>query len=612
MMLAPVARLADGASLPVERKVKRRKPAQLKRKKEWLAYSDKALQYARDVVSGKIRACKQARQACQRHLDDLVRSRSKDFEYRFEPRRAGMYCAMVEKFPHVKGHWALHHETLVLEPWQCFITCSIFGWVHKHSGLRRFRQAIILVPRKNAKTTWAAAVNLIMFVLDGEPGSEVYCGASTEKQAHEVFSVAMRMAKRAEGFAEWFGITFAKKAMFTLEGSKFEPVIGNPGDGSSPHSFTHDEFHEQPNWAQYDTAKTGQGARRQPLQLIISTAGVDIESPCHELQKDLEKVLDGTFDNVRLFGIVYTVDDPDRIVEVGGKKVPYWATLAAAIEANPNYGVSVLEDFIKDELREAIQRASRQNSYKCKNLNIWVNARSAWMNMEAWRKCADPSLSIEEFLHDPCYEGEDLGAKLDLTSRCKVFVRWRDSRPHYYLFGTHYVPSDRAHDGEHQQYERWIAQGKIVGHAGAEIQFPLVQKDIEQDIAKFSYARIGFDPHQAHQMQQELKLRMGTDAGGADKVIDIPQTWKYLDPAMKEVEAAVLSGRLHHNGDPVLQWAISNVVVKPDANDNVFPRKENAANKIDPATALFNAMYMALATPPPRESIYSTRGLITI
>jgi phage terminase large subunit-like protein len=551
---------------------------------EWKAYSAKATQYCRDVVTGKASACKWVRLACQRHLDDMVKSRTKDFVYKFDEARAGKVCAFIEKFPHVKGRWARTAEPIQLEPWQLFIIVSLFGWVCKTTNLRRFRQAIILVPRKNGKTVLGAGIGLYMFVGDGEPGAEVYTGASNKKQAKEVFTPASKMAKRAVGFKEWFGITAGTESMYVLdEGSKFEIVIGNPGDGPSPHCFIHDEFHEQPTFAQYDTAKTGMMAREQPLQLIISTAGIDIESPCYSLQEDLKRVLNGTFVNDRLFGVIYTVDDQDN-----------WATLEAVKMANPNYGVSVLAENIQSELREAIQRTNRQNAFKVKNLNIWVNAREAWMNMEAWRRCADPSLSIDEFLECPLYEGYDLGARVDLTSRCKVFVKSIEGLNHYYLFGRHYVPIDRANDGEHQHYERWLQDGSMIGHPGSEIQLAFVEKEIQEEQGRFNLICHAFDPHQAMQMQQALKLQIGED-----KVIDVLQRWQYLSPAMKEIEAAVLSGRLHHTGDPVLSWAISNVIVKPDANENIFPRKEeNRINKIDPASALFNAFYPALAATP--------------
>lgn len=567
--------------------------------REWKLYAKRATQYCHDVLDGKIRASRNVRLACQRHLDDLLASRGEDFEYRFDAVRGGKVCAFIERFPHVKGRWAIGSEKLRLEDWQCFIVCSLFGWVHKKTGRRRFFEARVLVPRKNGKTVLAAGIALYMFVGDGEPGAEVYCGAGGEKQANEVFSPAAKMARRAEGFKEWWGVIIGKKTMYVLdEGSKFETVIGNPGDGPSPHCFIHDEFHEQPTFAQYDTAKTGAMAREQSLQLVITTAGVDAESPCHELLEELKAVLEKRLVNERLFGIEYSVDDPDRMVAgEKGEPVPYWTTMAAVKEANPNFGVSVLAEKIKADLDQAVQRASRQNAFKVKNLNLWVNAREAWMPSEAWRACAKPELKIEDFVADPCYEGFDLGARVDLASRCKIFIRWIDGKRHYFLFGRHYVPLDRANDGEHAHYERWVKQGFMVAHPGAEIQLSAIQKEVEEDAAVYNYARLGFDPYQAMQMQQELKLRIGADGAGQDRVVDTPQTWKYLDPAMREVEAAVFSKRLHHNGDPVLAWAMGNVFVKQDAaNESIFPRKEaNRISKIDPASALFSGMYPALA-----------------
>ena len=310
---------------------------------KWKSYAARATQYCRDIVSGKILACKWVKLACQRHLDDLVKALSKEFAFKFDAVRGGKVCAFVEKFPHVKGRWARNDSLLELQPWQCWIVCSLFGWVDKGTGLRRFREAFVLVPRKNGKTVLGAGIGNYMFVGDGEPGAEVYTGASTKDQAKEVFTPASKMARRADGFKEWFGITIAKESMYVLdEGSKFEIVIGNPGDGASPHCFIHDEFHEQPTFAQYDTAKTGMMAREQPLDFIISTAGVDIESPCHTLQEDVKRVLEGTFNNERQFGVIYTLDNPDRVIVTPAGKVPYWTTVQAAKEANPNFGISVL------------------------------------------------------------------------------------------------------------------------------------------------------------------------------------------------------------------------------------------------------------------------------
>ncbi len=122
----------------------------------------------------------------------------------------------------------------------------------------------------------------------------------------------------------------------------------------------------------------------------------------------------------------------------------------------------------------------------------------------------------------------------------------KGSAKHYYLFAKHYVPLDIANDGKHSHYEKWVNEGAIIGHAGVEILMPEVQKEVEADLEIYNYECLVFDPHQALQMQQELRPHVGQDANGEDRLIDIPQTWKYLDPAMKEVEAAVLAKRLHH------------------------------------------------------------------
>lgn len=423
-----------------------------------------------------------------------------------------------------------------------------------------------------------------MFCADDEYGAEVYSGATSEKQAWEVFRPAWLMAQKTLELHKYFGVQVnAKGLLIEDDFSRFEPVIGKPGDGASPSCAIVDEYHEHTTPELLDTMETGQGARSQPLTIVITTAGSLIEGPCYTLQKEAQKVLEGLIENERFFVLIYTVDEESE-----------WTTEVGIFKANPNAGVSVSLEFLRAAQKDAIQNAHKQSTTKTKHFNVWVNARSVWMNLEAWRKCGDASLRLEDFAGEPCIEGEDLAAKIDLTSRCKVFVREIDGERHYYAFSKNYVPLDRAMDGKHQHYEKWVHEGWIVGHPGPEIRLPLIQREIEQDLEKFNYLSIAFDPWSALQMQQDLESKTGDGV-----VISIPQTVQYLSPAMKELEAAVLAGRFHHNCDPVLAWAISNVMVKEDANENIFPRKEqNGINKIDPASALFNAINRAMVTAP--------------
>lgn len=567
-----------------------------------LSYSATAHDYAREVVEGRKPACRWVKLACERHLKDLAREKEKGWPFKFDPLAAARACRFIELMPHIKGQWARpvpgQRNRIRLEPWQKFLTCAIFGWVWKQSGLRRFSEAYVCIPRKNAKSTWAAAVALYLLAADNEYGAEVYSGATTEKQAWEVFRPAWRMVRRTPELESIFGVQWAAKSLYIEEdGSRFEPLIGDPGDGSSPSGAIIDEFHEHATANQYDTMKTGMGARSQPLLLVITTAGSNIAGPCHDLQTEAQKVLEGIVENDALFAIVYTIDEKDD-----------WTTEEALRKANPNYDVSVSGTFLQKQVREAVQQASKQNLVKTKHLNIWVGAATAWMNMQSWAKCADPSLKIEEFLKQDCYEGDDLSSKVDITARMRIFVRLDEkSRKHYYLFGRYYLPEDRILDPKCQHYQRWAHEGSLIGIPGAEIDYGVIKKDILADTERFNMRSIAFDPWSALQLQQELAAELPDDV-----VISIPQQVRFLSDPMKEIEAAVLSGRLHHDGDKPLAWAMSNVVAKADNNGNLFPRKEREENKIDPVSALLNAISRAMVATPKKKSVYSSRGLIAV
>ncbi|EFK3632052.1 hypothetical protein A8343_002309 [Escherichia coli] len=207
---------------------------------------------------------------------------------------------------------------ITLEPWQLFVVCCAFGWVNKGSRLRRFREVYTEIPRKNGKSAISAGVALYCFACDNEFGAEVYSGATTEKQAWEVFRPARLMCKRTPMLTEAFGIEVNASNMNRPEdGARFEPLIGNPGDGSSPHCAVVDEYHEHATDALYTTMLTGMGARRQPLMWAITTAGYNIEGPCYDKRREVIEMLNGSVTEMndtsgrwsyarQLYGHVYT------------------------------------------------------------------------------------------------------------------------------------------------------------------------------------------------------------------------------------------------------------------------------------------------------------------
>jgi phage terminase large subunit-like protein len=202
------------------------------------------------------------RAAAKRHLADLKRKR---FPYQFVPDKGARVCRFIEMLPHTKGQWAAKKQTIKLEPWQCFLVVVLFGWLRRSNGKRRFRAAYWEIPRKNGKSILAAGMGLYMLLADGEFGAEVYSGATTEKPAWEVFKPAKLMLQRNERMREKLGASvWAKALVVESNGSKFEPIIGDPGDGASPSCAIVDEYHEHQTPNLHDTMETGMGAREHP------------------------------------------------------------------------------------------------------------------------------------------------------------------------------------------------------------------------------------------------------------------------------------------------------------------------------------------------------------
>lgn len=524
-------------------------------------YGHVALKYARDVIAGKIPAGLYIRQACQRHIDDLAASKSKSFDYRFDDEAGSRVVRFCGLMPHTKAEWAARGEKLKLEPWQVFFVMSVFGWLNKADGYRRYRVAFLFVPRKNGKSALAAALGLYMLVGDREHGAEVFSGATTEDQAWEVFKPARIMAQ-TPGFANQFDLRIGAKTLSReRDGAKFEPLIGNPGDGASPTCAIVDEYHEHKTSAMYETMETGMAARRQPLMLVVTTAGDNLAGPCYDLYLDAIQHLAGHGGNEQMFAMLYTLDKGDD-----------WTDPAMMRKANPNYGVSVLEGYILPKQKEAARNPRKQGSFRTKHVNAWVQARDAYFDLEKYRASAKPGLKIEQFKKYPCRVGLDLASTIDVACAEITFQTGPDT---YVRFGRYYLPEACIELKENEHYRTWRDEGWITETPGDMIDYGEIKADI-LDLVNEGYdvREIAFDPHQAHMMMQELR-----DEGVA--CIEVRQTVLAFSPGMKRMDALIREKKIVHNGDPVFEWMLSNVTAKPDAKDNVYPRKERDANKID-------------------------------
>lgn len=552
-------------------------------------HTKRAIRYAQYVKEGKISASLSVRLACDKFLYELEQEKNNpDFEFYFDKVEAEKVCCFLESLQHVKGKWVaqpLEQRFLKLEPWQEFIAVNIFAWKKCKNGLRRYREAYIEVPRKNGKSFFSAGFGLYMFCIDREPGAEVYCSATSLKQAEKVFIPASMMTKKNKALQKKYGVKIYKRSMELPDGSVFEPIISKPKDGASPHCSIIDEYHEHPDDRLYQSQATGMGGRSQPLMIVITTAGFDIQSPCkikHDEAFKNQELLYEQQDQT-LFTIIYSIDKDDD---------PF--TLEALKKANPNYGVSVDEDFCLSNLKKAINNLSMRADYLTKYLDVWVSASSTYFDILAWQSLADTNLDINDFKDCECFIAVDMAARYDLTVIFLCFIRKEpDSLKHLYVFQETYLPSETLNDTEQLNYKRYqtlrkypnknCKSGYIITETdGAEIDSEFIYTEIESLIQKYNNIQeIIFDPWQARPIITKLQKKHPSIP-----IVEMAMNVKNLSPGMKETTGAIQSKRIHHDGNPMLAWNMQNVTAHVDANDNVFPRKENPNYKIDGAVTL--------------------------
>jgi phage terminase large subunit-like protein len=593
-----------------------------------------AIEYAQEVVAGLIPACKWVKAACRRQLDDLERwekNRAAEaagaplapdhpdyWPYEWRPDLADRVIRFKELWPHIKDGFGWRAgERITLEPWQKFKHACVFGWVNRASGMRRYRTVYEEVPRKNAKTTDLATTGLYLLAADGEAGAEVYSAATKEEQARIVLDIAREMVEKEPEFRRRFSVNVYLKAIIAAAtAGKFVPLAPSEKlDGLNVSGALIDELHAHKTRTVHDVLDSGTGSRSQPLIWKITTAGSNRAGVCFDQRTYATKILNAVLkrhgglghrvdgeatDDERYFAIIYTIDEGDD---------PFDETTWA--KANPNYGISVDPEEFQRLASVAMVQAQAQNEFLTKKLNIWVNADSAWMDMLAWDACADRTLTEEAFTGQPCVAALDAAFKKDLFAKVKIFRRGE----HYYAFGRYYTSVDLTREEKNAHLKAWVAEGWIRATPGNVLDIEAVREELvgrkakegergpdgaplkpgtlisKGDLQRFQLEEVPYDPMQLTQFAGELSEQ-------GVKMVELRPTVLNFSPAMKELEALVKAGRFHHNGDPVLAWAIANVVCHRDAKDNIYPRKDDAEKKIDPAIALLMALNRSLTLHP--------------
>ena len=352
-----------------------------------------AFQYANDVISGQILACRWVKLACKRFLHDI--DHADEMGLYFDEAAADQAMAFYAFCPHFKGEWA--GNPIELELWQQFCISNIFGWKWIETGFRRFKVGYITVARKNGKTTMVAPVGLYLLFADDEPGAEVYSAAVDRDQAREIFDSAKAMVEM--GPLASHITTFMRNLSVESTRSKFEPLSADEKKqhGKNIHGALCDELHVWPKHGLWWVLRTGMRSRRQPMQLAITTAGSDQASICYQIHDYAQRVLKGfetgAFVDETFFGIIYCLDVkqdwPDLKTKREAEKEPGpveddWEDPDVWIKANPNLGVSLKIGDLEDEARTARQMPAAQNDFLRLCMNIWTQQHTRWIDLNVW------------------------------------------------------------------------------------------------------------------------------------------------------------------------------------------------------------------------------------
>lgn len=512
-------------------------------------------------------------------------------EFWFDKAAADLAVAFFEKLlVHSKGEWA--GQPFKLQEWQREdIIRPLFGW-KRADGTRRYRTAYIEIPRKNGKSTLSAGLALYLLFADGEPGAEVYSAAADTDQARIVFEEAQRMVEASPALSE-HGKVFRRSIIVKSERSTYRVISADAHTkhGFNAHGIVFDELHAQPNRELWDVLNTSVGARRQPLMIMITTAGVyDPESICWEQHEYARQVLSGVIDDPSYFAYIAAADETDD-----------WTSPVVWAKANPGLGETIKLDYLEAECKRAINSPAYQNTFRRLHLNQWTSQEERWLDMAAWNACKREKPSL---LGRACCGGLDLASTTDIAAYVLCFPPDNDDEP-YWLEPFFWIPQDNMIERVRRDrvpYDAWVRDGYIYTTPGNVIDYDYIEGTIKQLALDYEIQETAFDRWGATRIYQKLEESRMT-------MVQFGQGYASMSPPMKEFLNLILSRRIAHDGNPVLRWMADNVVARIDPAGNIKPDKAKSKARIDGIVAGIMALDRALRYAP---SVYDERGVLTL
>jgi phage terminase large subunit-like protein len=479
---------------------------------------------------------------------------------------------------HAKGE--LGGKPFLLQPWQRNYVRALFA---EENGRRKVRTSLLALPRKNGKSTLAAGIAL-RCLLEPEPGCEVYSCAASRDQARLVFDTAKIAVEQSPTLSAQLKV-YRNAIVRESTHATYKSLSAEAGlqHGLSPHAVVFDELHVS-NREMWEVMLSGQGARRNPLTVALTTAGYDRKSVCWEIWKYAEAVAAGAVKDDTFLPMIWAADPAAD-----------WKLESTWLSANPNLGVSVRLDFLRSECARAVEMPTYENTFRQLYLNQWTEQSTRWLRMDHWAQGDKPC--PVDLAGRECWAGLDLATTFDTTALVLLFplddgTFWIE--PHFW------IPSENAHQRERRDkvpYLTWQRQGYLTMTDGNVTDFDKVRADINAIASKYRLKACGLDPWNSAQLGQQLQ-------GDGLPMRDFRQGYGSLSAPSKQLENLCVAGRLIHGGHPVLSWQASNVAIQQDsAAGNIKPSKAKSTERIDGIVSLVMAigLWQQATAPAPEQ-----------
>lgn len=563
--------------------------------------TDRCTQYALDVLSGKIQAGKYVRLACQRHLDDIEKSKAAPYKYYFDVEKSETIINFAEELTIAEGEG---DERVTAYPFQCFILGSLHGWRTKEKSYRRFRTSYVQLGRQNGKSFINGILACFYGNFDGYNYGKIYCTATKQDQANIVFEEVEKFINSDKDLSAWFKVhehNHTIDCLFTH--SEIKALSGDTKslDGNRAYLGIVDEYHAHRTNQMYKLLEGGIKKLKSALISVITTAGFDLKSPCYKLYEYCCNLLCGVFENDAQFVYIAQMDEDDDLY-----KKENW------LKANPilEFDEDALENLVPIAHTARDMGGDDLRDFLVKQLNMWIQ----WSNsmyikdIAVWKKCAVLK-SLKDFKGAKCYVGVDLSSGGDLTSISVVIPFMEEDVKKYFVKTHSFIPSSRVDEHikiDKVPYDLWIEKGLVTVTetlGGIKTDYKYIIKYLEDLVKEYDLKPqlICYDPHNASAFLGDLEA-MGWDS------VSVTQSARELNDATVDFRLEILAGNVEIEGievgkgdkkmivptDELLTWSIANAKTISNNYGEIKIDKEIRTERIDPIDAIIDAWKAAM------------------